>query len=259
MPIALIACILTLFVTSLATLFSVASASPGVLLESMVDFPLNPGFSKTFNMSMHSSTWLSIPATYSTAFGFLFGIGRQMRAMANSGLLPKFLTKRLESTHAPYAALLFACVSSYILCFCSWLTNHEFVTGLFSMAILGSYFVYICMFATYIEFKLHHTSLKRDFRNPLGIVSAYYGIGAFIVLSVSTMVFRGKYHLPIIYVSLSLLGATCYYYFYARHHQKFSPEEQSSLFNAYVINGKNLLVHTIPAKVPSLIICVCFI
>lgn len=47
-----------------------------------------------FGISDQQATILSIPATYATAFGFIFSYGRLMVAMSDSRLLPRFLRAR---------------------------------------------------------------------------------------------------------------------------------------------------------------------
>ena len=62
---------------------------------------------------------LAIPATYATAFGFMFAYGRLLESMAQSGLLPHSFTLVTETTGAPYIALwagIYFCKFSQNIC-----------------------------------------------------------------------------------------------------------------------------------------------
>lgn len=56
------------------------------------ELPLSPGYTTAFAVqSPQLMAILALPGAYSTAFGFMFAYGRQLRAMSRSGLLPAYL------------------------------------------------------------------------------------------------------------------------------------------------------------------------
>lgn len=71
-PFGQVACMLTLFVTGLTVFFVSVSLPPGLdaLVTELV--PFNNCFERLFRMSHESATVLSLPATYATAFGFMW-------------------------------------------------------------------------------------------------------------------------------------------------------------------------------------------
>ena len=98
-----ISCVITLLVTSFFVLFVCASISP-VSETALSLSPLDEGTTLIYGLTQYPGV-LAIPATYATAFGFMFAYGRMLESMAQSGLLPNVLTLVTEKTGAPYIAL----------------------------------------------------------------------------------------------------------------------------------------------------------
>eukprot|EP01035_Chromulina_nebulosa_P017361 gene17361-22908_t len=85
-------CVLTLYATSLLVYFITCGIPPGVEETSTVLAVFNSGFGQMFGMSDKQALILSLPATYATAFGFIFPYGRLIESLSNSKLLPKILS-----------------------------------------------------------------------------------------------------------------------------------------------------------------------
>ena len=75
-PRGMVACVGTLFVTCFTTLFACASSPPGIEAVTAALLPLNFGYSKMFRASESLMGYLSIPATWATAFGFIYCYGK---------------------------------------------------------------------------------------------------------------------------------------------------------------------------------------
>jgi len=90
-------------VTSFFVLFVCAGISPASATALSLS-PLDDGNTLVYGMTQYAGV-LAIPATYATAFGFIFAYGRLLESMAQSGLLPNALTLVTEKTGAPYIAL----------------------------------------------------------------------------------------------------------------------------------------------------------
>eukprot|EP01038_Epipyxis_sp_PR26KG_P007861 gene7861-10670_t len=119
-PQGLMAAFYTISVIVFILLFVVSSQHPGIDILSEVDFPLVYGFASIYGCTVNQAASIMIPSTYGGGFGPAFVYSRQLRSMAQSGLLPKFLTKTTKINKTPYAALLFG---SFISCACLPLIN----------------------------------------------------------------------------------------------------------------------------------------
>ena len=62
------------------------------------------------------ATLFSLPATYATAFGFIFSYGKLIVSMAESKLLPKIFTLKYGPTQAPYVAQITGSIIGYCVC-----------------------------------------------------------------------------------------------------------------------------------------------
>ena len=76
---------LTLAATSILILF-ISASLPAITGELSVPLavqnaPLNAGFRLMFDISENAATALTIPATYATAFGFIYSYGKLMNAV----------------------------------------------------------------------------------------------------------------------------------------------------------------------------------
>ncbi|RLN32339.1 hypothetical protein BBJ28_00022510, partial [Nothophytophthora sp. Chile5] len=74
-PVAQVSCVATLFVTGLAVFLVTVSLPPGLASLPSELVPFNHGFTRLFKISREAATVLSLPATYATAFGFMWCYG----------------------------------------------------------------------------------------------------------------------------------------------------------------------------------------
>ncbi len=242
----MVACMSTLFITSFAVLFTTCSMSPGTSGLPHEILPLNFGYSHIFGISTRLSTWLSIPATYATGFGFMFAYGRQMASMANSGLLPAFL-RRKTRWDTPYMAMAVGSLIAFLVILPIYYSDRTFMDDMFFWSISGSYLVYIFAFSSFLNFRKKYSILNRSFINPIGTISAYYGMIVFAMSLISTLAFQGtalrhRLHPPFGFFTF-MLCAMWVYVTYSRKYQCFSDEEQKVMFSAYVINGKHTHIY----------------
>ncbi len=237
----MVACIVTLILTAISIFFTTTSQYPGTADVGQALLPLNYGFQRLFSLNNADVTWLAVPSTYATGFGFMFVYGRQMCSMARSGLLPTIFKLRTKSSRSPYAALIIGSIISLIGVLSIYYTDESLLLDVFSICILASYTVYIFALFSYIIFKRRYSSLNRDFINPLGIPSAIIGIGIFTIGIISILGYHnGHHYIPILVFVIYVVLCSCYYLFLGYKKQQLSEEEQKILFRAYVINGKKL-------------------
>jgi ethanolamine permease len=187
--------------------------------------PLNNGFMLMFKISSDVATILSIPATYATAFGFIFAFGRVILAMAKSSLFPPVFTRTCGRYESPYVAILAGSVIGYILCIVVYFVP-SVATYLFNYCILSGFVAYISQFIGFILFRVRHSTEKRLFVSPLGIPGAVYGIVVFSMASISVMGFQNDQSIAFIAFLVGIIIYSTYYFLYAKKRQRFSPEEK---------------------------------
>lgn len=227
-----IACVLTLFATSIAVLFVCASL-PRILSDDIsgtttlaADLnPFNDGFIRMFRASYNMVTILSIPATYATAFGFIFAYGRVITAMAKSSLFPAVFTKTYGHYQTPYVAFIAGSIIGYALCILVFFVP-VVSSYLFNICILSGFIAYISQFVGFILFRIRHSTQERLFVSPLGIPGAIYGILVFTLSSISIIGFQRDRSIAFITLSIGVVVYTIYYFLYAKMRQRFSPEEK---------------------------------
>lgn len=235
----MVTCIVTLLLTAVSIFFTTTTQFPGTEKVGEALLPLNYGFQRLFPMSDADVTWLAIPSTYATGFGFMFVYGRQMCSMARSGLFPSIFKLRTKFSNSPYAALIIGSVVSLIGVLSIYYTDETLLLDVFSICILASYTVYVFALLSYIIFKYRYSTLHREFTNPLGVPSAVIGICVFLTGLVSVLGYQDGHTLPIIVFSIYLVFCCSYYIFLGYKKQQLSEDEQKILFRAYVINGKS--------------------
>ncbi|RYH14611.1 hypothetical protein EON65_33310 [archaeon] len=237
-PLAMTLCMLFLFCSAVAMLFTVSCQYPGVDELSGALLPLNYGFRRAFGISYQSATWLTLPAVYGTAFGFMYDYSRQLTAMSKSGLMPiKVPCQGRFPDAVLYTYLFLGSGLAIVLMLLVYYLHLLTIRDLFLICILGGYLVYVCVLISYIIFQTRYSTLHREFRSPFGITGAVVGIVIFCI-SIFSAVALQKNTTASVFLTVVLAVVSMHYYIYARHHQKFSDDEQKTLFSAYIINGK---------------------
>jgi len=190
-----------------------------------------------FNISYRTATLLSLPATYATAFGFIYSYGKLITAMSKSRLLPGICNRTTAKNGTPYTALIAGSMLGYAICLLVYF--EPFIGGhLFSICILSACTAYIAQCIGYIQLQTKFANLPRQFRSPLGIAGAIYSMLVWILIFISLIGFQQDGHFAII-AYLGIIGFLTVYYFYlAKRKQTFSEEEKKVLFVAHVINSK---------------------
>ncbi|KAL4174140.1 hypothetical protein KRP22_006080 [Phytophthora ramorum] len=233
-PVAQVSCVLTLFVTGFVVYFVTASLPPGLAELPQELVPFNRGFELMFNVSHHAATVLSLPATYATAFGFMWCYGKLIVAMATSNLLPKFLSTTTKGNETPYGALLAGSAVSYALCIISYFVP-DVGKNLFKICILSAFMSYTGQCIGYIALKRNYRNIKSsEFRSPFGIAGAVYSAVIWVLAIISVAAFQGNGGVEIIAFSLTVALLTIFYFGYARKRQTFSAAENRVMLVAHV-------------------------
>jgi hypothetical protein len=108
--------------------------------------------------------------------------------------------------------------------------------------IIGIYATIVSQIANFISYTIFakkYGSLQREFTSPIGIYGAYYGIFVFIVLFVAGLM-NTRHYIICLVSFFGVIGAlTIYYHLKVQHIQAFSQEEETILFLAHVMKGKD--------------------
>lgn len=239
-PFAQVTCVLTLFVIGVAVFFTTVSLPPGITKVADDLAPFNLCFTRLFNISHRYATIFSLPATYATAFGFMWCYGKLIAAMASSRLLPAILGRTTNSCGTPYVGIIAGSFLSFLLCllvhFEPRINNYLFIT-----CVTCAFMSYTGQCIGYILLKLTYRNIKSSaFRNPFGIPGAIYSMSIWILGIVGAAGFQRDGGIEII-CFLALVGVlSIYYYVYAKKRQTFSAQENRILLVAHVtkFNGK---------------------
>ena len=227
-------CMLTLFVMSIFTIFVCSSLPPlpasddgslGLSVVAMDHVPLNNGFIRMFSLSYSAVTTMNIPATFATAFGFIYGYSRVILSMARSGLFPSFLADTYGEYQTPYAAIIAGSTVSYLLVLIAYFMPLV-VTYLFNICILAGFTTYISQLIGFILMRIRHPTQERLFVSPLGVPGAVVGMIVFGFSAVSVIGFQEDNSMVFCIYLCIVAVCTFYYFFYAKKRQFFSVEEK---------------------------------
>ncbi|KAI9980041.1 hypothetical protein PInf_026894 [Phytophthora infestans] len=233
-PKAQVLCVGTLFCTGLVVYFVTAALPPGIASLPSELVPLNRGFTLMFNISHQTATILSLPATFATAFGFMWCYGKLISAMAMSRLLPNILSKTTKENETPYGALLAGSALSYAVCILSYFVP-AVGENLFRICILSAFMSYTGQCIGYISLKKNYRNIKSsEFRSPWGIAGAVYSMTIWILAIIAVAAFQDNKGIEIIVFSVVATLLTLFYFGYSRKRQTFSAAENRVMLVAHV-------------------------
>jgi L-asparagine transporter-like permease len=234
-----LAAITTVVFTSFAAILVAVSVHPGTSVLQYKTWPLTRGYEKMFHISERAAAFISLPATVSAGFGFMFFYGRQLRAMGESGLLNPIFARELPDRHTPIGALLIGSLLSYGLCLLTHY-NNNFFELLYNLSKLCAYSVYISIFLSFMMFRARFPTITREYVSPLGDAGAVLGISIFVLAFVAVCGFYESYYEVFVFIGMILL-VTAYYHWVVEKRQVFSEEEKTVMFKAYPVKGMHPL------------------
>ena len=206
---------------------------------------LNSGFSNGFGISDRMATMFSYLLIFSSVSTYFYGCCKQLRALSNSKLFPSFLGLTFKDTKIPYNAVIVAALGGFCILLVGLIYDSinifaPMMVNLYAACLMGTYTTYIIIFISFIIFRKKYSTLQRIYRNPFGNIGAYFGIFLTAILLITVIGFSNDdfdgLKIFICFVSIMSL----YYYFYARHRQTFSEDEQKILFVVYLMKGKSI-------------------
>jgi ethanolamine permease len=227
---------ITIFCTALSTIFVACSVSPGVDVLKLWFMPQSFGYQLMFDVDLKTAFILGIPAIYTSGFTFMYYYSSQIRAMGKSGLVNPWLGYDIPYFHTPVPALLFGAIIGFAVGLRYQyyrVLKHEDV---FSISLLGAILTYFSQFISFITFRLHYPTIRREFLSPLGIAGAVYGMLVFGIVLVTLL---GLEKSPaIIAFGVYLVVLLIYYALVVQKRQVYSDEERTVLFKAYLMKSK---------------------
>jgi amino acid transporter len=229
-----LASIVTLFITSILVLFICCSSPPGVTTLAKELSPFDFGFAESLHFPKRYALIFVLPATYATAFGFIFSYGKLLQSLALSKLVPSPLATATEFGKTPYVAILFGSGLGFGICTLvhavPWIGSQ-----LFNICILSAFLAYISQCIGYVIFKLNFVSIERKFINPLGIFAAIYAGLVFSLGVIAIIGFQEDHQFALITYLCLCVMLSVYYFTSVKDTQGFSPDEQKIMFRAHVI------------------------
>jgi amino acid transporter len=237
-PWMMVCSMLTLLVTSSSIVLTTCSQYPGTLQLPYEDLPLSPGYSKIFNYaSPRLLAIIAMPGTFSTSFGFMFAYGRQLKAMARSGLLPGYLGQEWGNESVPLTALLTGSIVGCSVLLFLWLLFPKALDRLFGLCMLSSCTVYVAIFASFLIARQRLDTVPRAFVSPFGRPGAYYGMTIFSIMAVTLSIFQYDNYVSLIVYLVAITGAVIHYALIARKREFLSLEEQAQFMKAYLLHS----------------------
>eukprot|EP01033_Poteriospumella_lacustris_P023393 gene23393-biopygen8910 len=231
-----------MFAIAILSTFAIAVSSPGIHPSlGKTTFVLEHGLYSATPLSERAIPLLLLPPTLTSMVGYLYAAGNQIAAMAESGLMPKYLRPRVGPDHVPMVAMVTCALIQFIS---YWLihkykpTVYTFANNLWSLAAPGL-FVFVC--AAFIAFRVKFGNMKRNFVSPLGIPGAVYGIVLWLYLFLVNSNYHFVHEMPAIVAFYVFMGLMVVYYFgFVQFVQFFSKEEQEKFMKAYVLNANQM-------------------
>ncbi|DBA05423.1 TPA: hypothetical protein N0F65_007585 [Lagenidium giganteum] len=234
-PFAQISCILTIFGLAVVVFFvTVALPPPGLTQVSKLLAPFDNGFELIFQIHHSTATLWSIPAMYATTFGFMWGYGKLIAAMATSQLLPPSLAT-MSRYGTPHVALISGACLSYLMGLCVYL-NPSVQDSLYNVCITAAFMAYAGQCIGYISLKKLYPNIQSStFHSPFGIYGAVFSLTIWIIGLISIIFFQERRGLEFGAFMTLVTAVSIFYYVYAKDRQSFSPQENKVFLVAHIM------------------------
>ncbi len=223
--------------TSFAVLLLGVSLPPG--LDAFINRPrpLTAGFQAMFALPRRRAALISLPATFMAGSAFMFYYGQQISAMGKSALLNPWFGKQMTVRNSPIVALCTGTVVSYCICIAMH-HSKEARDTIYDLSVLAAMITYLSIFTSFVMFRWYFPTIQREFISPLGVPGAVYGFLVFLLTLISICGFQQD-QIALIVFAVVLAVSSVYYYFVVSKREKFSDEEKTVMFKAYLIKSKS--------------------
>ena len=157
--------------------------------------------------------------------------------MGNSGLLNTEIGKSIDGRNTPGRALLLGSSIGLGVCLIVYFIPYIGLQ-LYHVCMLGAFNAYFAQFYSYYVFNSKLSSIKREFRSPLGLFGAALGASIFLLAMIGIIGFQEDHGFAIIVFMVYVIGVSIYYATVVIHRQYFSKEESEVLLIAHVMTSK---------------------
>lgn len=235
-PFAQISCIVVLFLVGIVVFFvTVSLPPPGLYQVSKLLAPFNNGFQLLFGVEADIATLFSIPAMYATTFGFMWGYGKLIHAMAASKLLPAPLALTHPRFHTPHIAIISGSVVSYLICLLVYFAP-EIDKYMFNICIAAAFLGYASQCVGYISLRVNYSNIRSSsFRSPFGIPGAIFSLAVWVVGFISVCGYQEHSEIEVAVFVVVIGALTVFYFAYAQSRQTFSQQETKIFLVAHVM------------------------
>lgn len=186
----------------------------------------------------HMFNFITYAPSLFILYSFMLIHANNATALASSGFIPSIFGPKENGDPKLITYILNVIV--YILFLCIQYDNKEFLDRSFLLLSFGTYFIYSVQMAACYVFYFKFSSLKREYKSPLGIYSSFGGTLLCFIAAILCLAFNDESVFVLIAFSTLFAIGVIVYTFYSRHTQKFSEMEQKTLFAAYVINANQM-------------------
>lgn len=163
-PKAIMAVFVTSLVMTIAVLFTSCAIYPGVSPALWFSqLPMTTGFSMIFGVKIKHALIFSMIVQYPAAQGFITAYTRQLVALHKSKLLLEMLPESWKQTHEFIPPILFGTLITLIIMSVNAYT--KVLTYLPNSILIASCFLYMGVFACYIEFRKQFNTLAKRWRS----------------------------------------------------------------------------------------------
>jgi hypothetical protein len=209
--------------------------------------PLSVGFRRALRLPPAAGAALTLLPNFASGLGFLYAATHLTQAMALSGLAAPFFRPTVGAAKVPLRALAAHCVAQCVAALVGWAATgggdsdgdsdgSGATPPFYELCVMAACVVYAGVFAAFVAFRVRYGNMARQFRSPLGLGGAAYGLLLFGATFVEVAVDTADRFVAVAFAAL-LAAAVAYYVAVAEARQFFSPEEQTRFMKAYIMNG----------------------
>jgi ethanolamine permease len=234
-----------IFIINIAITVLAASMDPGSGGLTSMLLPLQPGFSRIFGIDERQAICLQLLALFGAGTCLGYSICKLFAAMADSKLLPVFLSKRWRTTGVPVNALFVGHALALAAIVVPGIVDHDFI--LLWPDIIGAFafWTYIIQLIGYCSLQIKLSHFPRYYVSPFGLNGALFAMAVLCVGLISSLAFREESLVTITVLAIQLVLTTLYYHLYARDRQTFSSAEKLVMLPAHadVLNANGACIY----------------
>ena len=179
-------------------------------------------------ISPQVASLLSLPATFATAFGFIYAYGRVTAVLAEARLLPGMFSRRHPKSGEPTAGILLGSVLGYGFCLCVYFSPSLGLV-LFNVCVCCALMGYIAQMLGFIMLHINFSHLPRNYVSPMGLTGAVYSIIIFCLIFLSIALYQNDDYVAVIVWGVIVMTSAIPYFLFFKKQQRVSKSERKVL------------------------------